>query len=110
MPILPGDIMCVKTTGERVCVLGFTLDQEGELRVRRPVIGDGGTISHEKITLNDFEIETITEHAKRQVAEMILKSEAQKDLIVAEKRMQAELDADEALTTTPARPVDPTVN
>lgn len=104
MSFLTGNILCIKTTGERVCVLGS--DTVGFM-VRRAVIGDGGKINHEQETFFSFELETVNDHAKRQVSEMILKTEAQVELIKAEQKAQAILEASDDTTTKPGLAIVP---
>ena len=44
MAYLAGDIICMRTTGERMCVLGST--PTGAIQVRRPMILETGAITH----------------------------------------------------------------
>ena len=109
MAFLVGDIVCVKTTGERVCVLGNT-DNMGHIQVRRATpVNDGGMV-YVDTEFNDFEVETIPDHAKRQVSECIIKAEAQKELIKAETKFQQELEAEEMASTPARKRSDPSVN
>jgi hypothetical protein len=102
-----GDIVCVKTTGERVCVLNQTRDI---VQVRRPVGGPDGSVSHEVSEFNEFELETLKDHAARQVSEMILKANAQKELIQAETQIETELQAENVIAMPAKKKADPSVN
>lgn len=107
-----GTILCIKTTGERVNVLSKSGNENAEMfNVRRAVIKEGGAISHVEETVNGFELETIDDHAERQVNEMILKSKSQVRLMKVEQKLQTEFEQDNVLTM-PAKPKpsDPSVN
>ena len=107
MAFQEGDIVCVKTTGERVFVRSL---DTSTATVRRAIVGEFGIAGYEEVKFDANEVETIKDHASRQVSEMILKAEAQKDLIKAESKIQAELEADVELTTPAPKRSDPTVN
>lgn len=61
-----GDLVYLKTTGEKVVVLGTT---ETGLSVRRPVVGTDG-VRHLTETFQAAELETFDEQATREFAEM----------------------------------------
>jgi hypothetical protein len=101
---LAGDIVCIKATGERVCILGANQDQG--FNIRRPIVTTNGEIHHESSWVYDFELETNKDHAKRQIADMIMKAEAQKELYLVESRLTKEVEQEAILDTPkPAAPV-----
>lgn len=107
-----GEILCIKTTSERVCVLWVDATSN-EVGIRRPIAFEGGNIQHSEEKFSDFELETVTNHAERQVNEMILKSKAQVKLMKVETKLQKELEEDEVLSdseTKPALSVVPKLN
>lgn len=87
-----GDIGVIKVTGEKVFVLSVT---EFEAIVRRPSIQESGAISHNKETFGINEIESLSEHADRQVAEMLIKQRAQKTLALNEQKLMEELQQEQ---------------
>lgn len=106
MTVSVNDILCIKTTGEKVFVLDtFQRTVAGSAKnfvtVRRPNVADGGGILHETIDLFEDELESIDAHAERQIQEMILKQNASTRF---ERLMEAQNAA-----ATPA-PSEPKVN
>lgn len=84
-----GKIYCLKTTGEKVFVLGVG---EQDVKVRRALTGEHGIYAHKVESFTLGEIETIKEHMQAQIAEMIEKGECQKELMVAEKKLNEQLE------------------
>lgn len=114
--VTAGTILCLKTTGEKVFVLDVPNDQS--VVVRRAHTGESGVYMHKTETFTQGEVETTREHKQRQIADMIESGECQKELMLAEKKLnkelQTELDADAAadnlLEFPAAKKVDPQVN
>lgn len=103
MEFILGDVLCLRTTGERVCVIDTDTSDE-KTEVRRAVIGEGGAISHSPEWFFDFELESVEDHANRQVSEMILKSKAQVKLMKVETKLQKELEEDAVLSDSETKP------
>jgi hypothetical protein len=74
----PGSIVCLKTTGEIVVVLGPA--EEGEFTIRRPVMTSKDGIRHSIDNVFAIELETEEEHLRREAAAMILKIKIQDEL------------------------------
>jgi hypothetical protein len=87
-----GDIGVIKVTGEKVFVLSVT---EYEAIVRRPSIQESGAIRHNKETFGINELESLSEHADRQVAEMMIKQRAQKTLALNEQKLMEDLQQEQ---------------
>lgn len=69
-----GDVLVLKTTGEKVIVLPRIAAQPDDLEtVRRATITEDNGIFHAKETFFNFELETLEEHADRQIEEQKLK-------------------------------------
>jgi hypothetical protein len=89
-----GEIYVVKTSGEKVIILGKNEDQPALIgdwfNVRRPVATDKDGLRHETNKFLEFELETLQEHADRQVAEAGVKAKAQMALIRLERTLEAE--------------------
>lgn len=79
----PGSIMCLKSTGELCIVLECI--ENGRIGIRRPKMSHEDGINHEIMLVNDFELETVEEHLRREAKEMVLKVKIQEE-------MQEELD------------------
>jgi hypothetical protein len=84
--MLAGDILCIKTTGELVIVLGK--NEDGTVNVRRPSMGKDG-IYHSQNSFFEFELQTSEEHLRQEANEMILKNRIQKETL---KKMEDEED------------------
>ena len=84
-----GEVLCLKTSGEKVFILAV---EEDKITVRRPFVGESGVYKHaiENFTLG--ELETISEHMYRQVDEMLQKGDAQKILMKAERKLNEDLE------------------
>lgn len=77
MTIKAGEIMCLKTTGEIVCVLGEV--QPGDrVYIRRPIQNQAG-ISHASDTVYQFELEEPLEHFRKEAKEMLDKADIQRE-------------------------------
>lgn len=101
-----GEILCIKTTGEKVYVLDlftrtFMDTPRNMVTVRRPNVADGGGIIHETLDLFADELEPVDAHAERQIQEMVLKQNASKRF---EQLMEQEAQVPQAT------PVEPKVN
>jgi hypothetical protein len=97
-----GEIFCIKTTGEKVYILDlFTRSFQDTMRsfvtVRRPNVADGGGIIHETLDLFVDELESVDDHAERQIQEMLLKQKAS-------KRFEELVTTQEAKSETQAAP------
>lgn len=103
MTLKQGDILAVRTTGEYVYFTGKQ-DTNGLWEVHRPMLTRDG-IRHEYDWFEANELETIEEHVKREVAEALLKLQAQKDVMDAKVKA---LEAAEA--AEPETKVDYTLN
>ena len=73
-----GTILCMKTTGELVFVLGQ--GENGDVRVRRPVMTRDG-IDQQVNFFHEAELETIEEHLRHEAKEMVLKSKIQEEIL-----------------------------
>lgn len=82
-----GDIVCLKVTGEKVYVLDLTADTAS---VRRPTISETGSIYHIVESFNADELESMEDFAQRQIKEVFIKAQAQRDL----EKLDRELDDD----------------
>lgn len=79
-----GDLLCMKTTGELVYVLGV-YEVEGQrttVDVRRPVMGRAG-ISHPTNGFFADELETPEQHLRHEAKEMMLKANIQREVLDA---------------------------
>jgi hypothetical protein len=79
----PGDIVCYKTTGE-LCVVLLPFE-DGTVNVRRPIMTHENGITQSVDTINQFELESVEDHLRREAKEMVLKVQIQNE-------MQEELD------------------
>jgi len=84
-----GDVLCLRTTGERCVVLypDVKYDEGSVVQVRRPTVGENGITWHRE-DFFAFELETAEEHLRREAEEMYLKAKLQNE-------MQEKLDAEE---------------
>lgn len=104
MTVNANDILCIKTTGEKVYVLNTFIrsfankdDLRNMVTVRRPNVADGGGIIHETFDLFEDELESIESHAERQIQEMVLKQNAS-------KRFETLMEQQEATAPTQIEP------
>jgi len=74
----PGQIVVLRTTGEKVCIL--ELKAGPTYIVRRPSVSKDGFINHEGNQLYEFELATIEEFGNAQVDEILLKEKIEKRL------------------------------
>lgn len=91
MELVPGTIMCRKTTGELCIVISRVphfepLQGQGvkgnglpQFEVRRPVMQEKG-IDHVIDYVYEFELETVEEHLRHEAKEMLLKIEIQEEM------------------------------
>ena len=92
----PGQIVCLKSTGELCVVLGEN-DDGVSINIRRPKMSHEDGINHEEMFVYPFELETVEEHLRREAKEMVLKVKIQEE-------MQEEIDR------TKKKPADVLVN
>lgn len=86
-----GEVLCLRTTGERVILLNPDVNGDGEgyvVSLRRPTIGESGIVWHEE-TFYAFELESAESHLRREAEEMYLKAKLQNE-------MQERLEEEEA--------------
>lgn len=98
-----GEIVCVKTTGERVIVLDLPGDDADFYDVRRPVIFNSGEIKHEETSFLEFELETLEDHIERQIAEQRLIAKGKDRLNVCQDIQIAGEDQAKVLDVLPFR-------
>ncbi|SRR6266404_7370657 len=81
----PGQVMCLKTTGELCIVIGRSPEVEavnGSVYItRRPVMTHENGISHSLDTFQGFELETVEEHLRHEAKEMLLKTQIQEEMM-----------------------------
>jgi hypothetical protein len=70
MSFKTGDIAYVKTTGEKVVVVGPAKDNTEALNVRRPVATKDGGLQHNLEPFYTFELESFEEQLSREFADM----------------------------------------
>lgn len=107
-----GEILALKTTGEKVFILDVN---EKAVTVRRAHTGESGVYAHKTETFTVGEVETPKQHMQRQIAEMIEKGECQKELMIAEKKLNEQLEKelaedDKVIEFPAAKKVEPQVN
>jgi hypothetical protein len=78
MEVVQGSILCFRTTGELVSVIGL-VEPGSRVYVRRPVMQERG-ISHAADVVYLSELETVEEHLRREAKEMVLKVEIQNEM------------------------------
>jgi len=93
MAINVGEVAALKTTGERVFVLGDM--ENGTFKVRRAQIGQNG-IKHDTEIFADVELENIEENIERELSEILLKRKIEKKLFEQYKK---ELEAQDTVET-----------
>jgi hypothetical protein len=75
-----GTVLCFKSTGELVVVIG----KEGDfVLVRRPCMTHDNGITHSIDKVYAFELETVEEHLRHEAKEMVLKTLIQEDMLEA---------------------------
>lgn len=80
-----GEVYVLKTTGEKVFLLSYTGNQN-EVNCRRPSVGlNEQTITHLSESFDASELETVQEHANRQITEGLVRLAAQKQMALAEQ-------------------------
>jgi len=89
------DIICIKTTGEKVFLLAET--ERKTWKVRRPVIAENGSIGHEVEEFFEAELESVEDFTKRLVSEMILKANSQRKLLSVERAIVEEVENEAAI-------------
>lgn len=72
-----GDILCLKTTGEKVQVIGLNATS---VNIRRASMTEQDGLKHNNESFYEFELETLDAHAQRQIDEQKLKVEANEAL------------------------------
>jgi len=89
----PGNLVVIRTTGEKVMVLeGFISEVlEGYVRyvVRRPSVSKEGFINHEGDEFYEFELATIEEFGNAQVDEILLKDKIEDRLQEARRESRS---------------------
>lgn len=95
------DIVVIRTTGEKVYLLGET--DRGTWKVRRANVSDSGTIEHVVDEFFAGELATLEQFADQQVSEMIIKATAQKRLYKAETQIAR--DAETEVMEAPPKPI-----
>lgn len=75
-------IMCLRTTGEIVFILGAY--ESGDIKVRRPVMTRDGIV-HQEDGFTEAEIETVESHLRRELEEMKMKARLQKEAFASEE-------------------------
>lgn len=90
-----GDILCLKTTGELVFVLGEpAADSENKsISVRRPTMTREGII-HSTDVFYQAELETPEEHLRHEAQEMVLKADIQEEMLTLRDAQKAEKKTD----------------
>ena len=94
MSIKAGDIAVIRTTGEKVYVLGIVNvdDSQSPVTVRRPCVAENGAVQHE---VEDFELGELTtpaEYAQAKVDEMMAQRELQRQLLKQEYKITREVE------------------
>lgn len=91
-----GEVYVMKTTGEKIFLLSYTGNGD-EVDTRRPSVGlNEQTITHVSQTFDARELETMQDHAERQVTEQLIRISAQKQMLLAEQNAQNEVDINAA--------------
>ena len=100
-----GDVVVIKCSGEKVTLLEVAQHMPQNHCIRRPYVDKDGAIQHQMMYVYPFELETPKEHAERLVAEVIMKGNAQRALIQAEKNFNQEMaEAEFSGDFTPPKP------
>lgn len=90
------DIAVIKVTGEKVFVVSLQNNGTYEsVSVRRPSIMESGAIQHNIETFFPDELEALSEHADRQVAELMIKQRAQKTLAMNEQKLAEDMQQEQ---------------
>lgn len=79
----PGELVCLKSTGELCVILGPAVDvhpQEGHYQIRRPVMTHDNGIKQVTEDVYAFELETEEEHLRREAKSMLLKVKIQDEM------------------------------
>jgi len=98
------EVVALRTTGEYVTILSMNpeefnkfgligAEQYGTVLVRRPKLTQNG-IEHITCLFFEFELETVSEHVKREVAEALMKLQAQKDVMDAKVKALEAVEPD----------------
>lgn len=97
------DTAYIKTTGETVTIYSDGVNEEGLLRVKRPVMTKDGGIVHKMESIFPQELETQTERdAREQAAELA----QEKRKLHVFNTMQELVDSRNKKQTVPAMPMD----
>jgi hypothetical protein len=86
-----GDIVTLKTTGEKVVLLAH---KPGCWDVRRPNVNKDGGVNHELETFMEIELESIDAFTDRSIKEMKMRARKQKELLKEEQAVVEELEAE----------------
>jgi hypothetical protein len=90
---LVGQVAIIKVTGEKCFILEENMP--GNYNVRRPIITEKGNIIHVEDTFRQEELETLEEHADRQISEGVIKLKAQKRMALIEQEALLEFEAEQ---------------
>ena|SRR6266550_6376601 len=78
----PGQVMCLKTTGELCIVVQDVQVPGGMVSVRRPLMSHDNGIQHSEDAFYPFELETVEEHLRHEAKEMLLKTQIQEEMMI----------------------------
>jgi hypothetical protein len=90
---LVGQVAIIKVTGEKCFILESPKPEY--YSVRRPLITEKGTINHEVTMFTIDELESLEEHADRQISEGVIKLKAQKRMALIEQEAMLEFEAEQ---------------
>jgi len=77
----PGQLMCLRTTGELCIITRSAAEDGGKVAVRRPVMSHDDGIRHSEDGFFPFELETVEEHLRHEAKEMLLKTQIQEEMM-----------------------------
>ncbi len=77
----PGQVMCLKTTGELCIVIKDLQAESGQVLVRRPLMSHENGIQHSEDSFYPFELESVEEHLRHEAKEMLLKTQIQEEMM-----------------------------
>ncbi len=77
----PGQVMCLRTTGELCIVIKVPQIEGDQLKVRRPLMSHENGIQHSEDYFFPFELETVEEHLRHEAKEMLLKTQIQEEMM-----------------------------